>query len=265
MPIFNLQLEFDDSGAVTAIRRLNEVSGAADKASHSTSGASRKIKNLSSEILGMAKAIAGAAIKITAVVGGLGTIGNYVGSLVQDSLKLAEQLDELEAQMNVLGSRAGWTADEMSNLEQVMIKNGVDAVDARKNVIAMTGAYVDAGKSVPLFKAALDATVVSGKSVNEVIKTMTEAFESGNAKTLESLGITANFNKAYEEMADSLHTSVSALTEHEKAQARVDAALKASADNAGLYEQNLSDAERASNEMNDALTSLKMELADIFS
>ncbi len=158
MPVFDLRLAFDESGALKAARRLDEVSDAADKAQKSVSKVQAVIGKL--RLLGLAA---------------LAAVGAAFLKVASDGKELADKLKGLEAQMQVLGARADWTRQQMTDCENAMRKNGVDALSARQGVLALTKAHLDAQKALPMFSAALDATVISGKKVNETLEIMANA------------------------------------------------------------------------------------------
>lgn len=269
MPTFKLLMEFDESGALKAVHRMDEVAAAAKKAEDSLNKAGDAAKELDkiSDKAELARKAMDLLRKGLKLLSGIGIpLGFAAGmeELISSSKKLKSELDALEKQYEALGARAGWTKEEMAGLEKLMVQNGIGAVEARKNVMTLTEAWIDASKGAPLLAAALDSTVISGRTVEETFKSMTQAIENGNAKSLEALGIYANFDDAYESMANRLGTTVNALTEQEKAQARVDATLEAAAANAGLYEASLEDSERAQNDLQASLTELQLEIADAF-
>lgn len=270
MPVFNLALEFDDKGALIAVRKLDDVAVAAEKAKDAVEGAGKSGARLK-EVQGQADKAAKSLGKMGKALSMIGRfalptaiVGGFAG-LLNSAQDMAVELGKLEKQYQVLGARAGYTAQEMQTLEQTMIKNGIDAVEARKGVMTLTGAFISSSKALPLFSAALDASVLSGKKATEVMEVMAGAIVSGNEKMLSRVGLSADFESAYKKLAESLGTVTVALTEQEKAQARVDATLEAAKTNAGLYEQTLNESEKASNEMAKALTDLKTELANAFS
>lgn len=132
MPVVNIQLEFDEAGAVKAVKRLDEVAQAAEKVEKSVSKANAVIGKLK---------FMGAAI--------VASLGAAFLKVVNDGKELADKLKALENQMLVLGARAGWTAQQMTDVENAMRKNGVDALSARQGVLALTKAHVDAQKACP--------------------------------------------------------------------------------------------------------------------
>lgn len=270
MPTFQLELQFDEKGAVNAVRQLGKVADAAGKAQQAVKDvekgaegpkkvaqqaeiAANSLGKLqkSFALLGKIAIPAAIALKITQFLSSIGDI--------------SEEYKKLESQYKILGDRAGYTAQELNILEQVMLKNGVSAVEARKGVITLTGANIQASDAVDLLSASLDASSISGKTAAQALNIITAAIVGNNEKSLASLNIQADFNAAYRNIAESLDKAVYALTEQEKQQARVNATLEAAKNIAGSYENYLSDAEIASNELSSSLDSLRLELADTFS
>ena len=270
MPVFNLALQFDNKGAVNAVQQLGKVSDAAGKAQQAVKDIGKGAEGpkkvaqqaeiaanslgkmqKSFALLGKIAIPAAITLKITQFLSSIGDV--------------SEEYKKLESQYQILGDRAGYTAQELNILEQVMLKNGVSAVEARKGVITLTGANIQASDAVDLLSASLDASSISGKTAAQALNIITAAIVGNNEKSLASLNIQADFNAAYRNIAESLDKAVYALTEQEKQQARVNATLEAAKNIAGSYENYLSDAEIASNELSSSLDSLRLELADTFS
>lgn len=68
MPVFNLELQFDDSGALTAVRQIDNIAKASYGASKKVKGIGEDAKNSSSEVSKMGEKGAAAADKITSAM-----------------------------------------------------------------------------------------------------------------------------------------------------------------------------------------------------
>jgi hypothetical protein len=156
--------------------------------------------------------------------------------LGKEAVMAASQYVSLGVTMNLLGNTAGYTNEQMAGFQESLTKAGMIGSEARQSLMLMAENHVDLAKSANLSTIAQNAAAVAGISVSEAMERVAFSVDTGNARTLRSMGITINYTKAYKDYADTIGKAVGDLNDYEKVQARVQALEAKGPDIEGAYQ-----------------------------
>lgn len=142
----------------------------------------------------------------------------------------AEQIQSVQQGFDELAKNAGLSGEELKkSLEDASggLINTTDLLQAGSKAIIQLG--TNASQMGQLMTVARQASAVFGGSVTENFQGIVQAVSTGNQRMLKHLGLTVDVNKAYQDYANSLGVSVSALTEVDKQQAVLNAVIEKAA------------------------------------
>ncbi len=195
--------------------------------------------------LGKFGAIAGV---IGGVVGGVvGTLastaiqaaarfGDQVLGLIQESAQLRARADELATTLKLVGSNAGYSADELKTVEDGLRNTGISIIESRQAMAQWIQSNLDLGKASEVARTAQDAAVIAGVNSSEAFQRITHAIITMQPELLRSLGLIVDSRDAYEKYAKSIGKTAGALSANERQQAFMNAVLEKGKTVAGAYE-----------------------------
>lgn len=137
-----------------------------------------------------------------------------------------EQLIQLDERFNKIATSAGVSATTIKQGMDDALKGTVDMSDAIQSTNqAMIKLGTNSEKIPQLWQIARNAGKTMGIDTTQAFDTLTTAIANGNGRMLKSLGIIVDNEQALIKYAKAHNLSVGALSEHEKKQAIMNAAL----------------------------------------
>ena len=138
----------------------------------------------------------------------------------------AEEVNQINAQFDTMAESLGIAADAMKNKLMVATKGLIDDTDALKVANQAFVALGDQAKRLPeIFEIARKSVAVFGGDMVQRVEQITQALASGNTRSLRSIGITVDADKAQRDYARAIGVTVDMLTDQERKLAISNAAL----------------------------------------
>lgn len=185
-------------------------------------------------IEGLAGKIGPAILGIVGITSALGALKKGM-DLVAESTLLAARVETLGVVTDRLGANIGMTNYEIDLQAESLQKLGITTQASEQSIARMIQSNIDLADSTALAREAQDAAVIANTNSSEAFERLTTTIATGNVEMARTMGLNVNFQKAYQNMAESLGKSTSALTETEKVQARTNEVLAAGATITGTY------------------------------
>ena len=230
-----LQLYLDGlKKADTATSKTGQVSGVAGGALASNLAPGMASAGMSATL--MAGAIAGAAAAIGIKL--LNAIGNAVSGLInfeKQAILTAARVDELTIVSQLLGQRAGFTADEVERETQKIRDFGIRTDVALSLVAQFSRRQLDMADASKIARIAQDAAVLSMQDSSDALDKIMLGILTYNKRILRTSGLMVDIRGEFALMAESLDISTEALTEQQKIQAAMNGVMKEGAAIAGVY------------------------------
>jgi hypothetical protein len=198
-----------------------------------------------------------------------GLVGAWAGwhvvkSIIVESAQLNARFETMGVVLNVVGRNAGYSATQMAGYEQSLRKTGIAMIEARETLTRMSQAQLDLSKTSALARVAQDAAVVGGINSSAAFERMVQGIRSGEVEILRTIGINVSFQQSYEKTAKELGKNVTALTEAEKSQSRMNAVLEEGAKLSGVYEAAMGTAGKQMQSMKRYTDDLKVKFGEVF-
>jgi len=172
----------------------------------------------------LAGAVAGVTAKLAAM--GLQALAQFK-QLVTSSIQLAARADTLAISLGVVGSNAGYTAEQMADFEEKMKANGITTIATRQALLQMSQAQLDLAQSADLSRVAQDAAVIAGTNSSEAFSRMIHGITTLNPRVLRHLGIIVNMEAEYKKFATAAGMAAQELDYNAKQQIMMNAVLEA--------------------------------------
>ena len=163
-------------------------------------------------------------------------------TFARDAVMAASRYETLGISMVQAGKNAGYAAHEMLAFERQLQKNGIAMLESRQVLSRLSAANLDLSKSAELARAAQDLAVVGGTNSSEAFERLVHGVVSGQTEVLRTIGLMVNFESAYDRVAKTAGKTTAELTEAEKVQTRMNAALDAASKYTGIYERSMTTA-----------------------
>jgi hypothetical protein len=196
--------------------------------------ASGTIQGIGDSFAGMGKKIAAAAGGLIAALG-LAKLTQAMGSYVTGATQAAARSSELAAVLDLLGARAGWTAEMIDTNVQAMMDLGIRSDVARDTLAQFARNQLDAADATMAARVAQDLAVLSARDSSETLSELIYAIRTQNSslQVMRDLGIQTG--AALETFAASLGKTTKELTAAERQQAMLNAVQEAGIAIAGTY------------------------------
>ena len=228
------------------------------------------IKNRARESAGQFNAFE-AAMKRASEVGvrslqylGAGFAGMKIASLIKQTIELGARYEELGIGLTRVGANVGETAKQINSLEVALKRTGISANQSRQSIMSMIQANMDLTQATKLARVAQDAAVVGQVNSSDALQRIIYGLQTAQPEMLRTLGLTVNFEQAYAKMAKTLNVSQNALSEEQKAQARLNAVMEAGGKITGLYEASMTSASKIMRSTTRYVEDLQVKLGGLF-
>jgi hypothetical protein len=189
---------------------------------------------------------------------------HVVKSIIIESAQLNARFETMGIVMNIVGRNAGYSAGQMAEYEKALRKTGIAMIESREVLTRMAQAQLDLSKTSELARIAQDAAVVGGINSSAAFERMVQGIQQGEVEILRGIGLTVNFQQAYNKLAEELKKNVSTLTETEKTQARMNAVMEEGKNIAGVYEAAMGTAGKQMSSMKRYVDDLKVKFGELF-
>lgn len=181
-----LSAAFDDQTDVfftSLAQRMQGMTAAANEASGETEQGAEK----SSVAMGLlAGAVGGVTAKLTDLA--LGAVRAFP-ALIAEATQLAEQAEVTGKSLITVAERAGYTAEEVQNLQKTMIDMNFAQVSVNQNLLTMLSATGNLTDAVELANAAKNVAIVLGRSEEETLTRLNRAIAMESTMVLRDLQV----------------------------------------------------------------------------
>lgn len=225
MTLVELIASIKSEGAKKTQDDLNKVGKAGKQAG-------KDVEQGTDVMAGGAKRAAIAAGKLFAAYKG----ADILIGLIAQSTQLAARYETLGTVMNTVTGNMGISAQASDGLADSVRQMGITLHQSRNTIISMAQAQLDLSKASELARVSQDAAVIAGVDSSQALGRIIHGIKAGQTETLRTIGINVNFQRSYQKLALQLDKNASALTESEKAQARMNAVMEQGERIAGAYE-----------------------------
>lgn len=176
---------------------------------------------------------AGVASKVTQV---LFDMSQQAIQFMKGSVDLRARVDTLSITLEQMGTRAGYSKDQLSQYEEELKSTGITTSAAIQSMVRMIRANIDLAEASKLARISQDAAVVAGINSSQAFERMVLGIQKREPEMLDELGITLNRTDAYERFAVTVGKTVKQLSTAEQQQAILNDIYRQSAVVAGVYE-----------------------------
>jgi len=166
---------------------------------------------------------------------GLQAVGS-IKQFISTSTNLKARVDTLGITLNLVGQRAGKSAEEIARVEEEVKSLGITTQVARTTLIRLARANIDWSEAAKLARIAQDSAVVAGINSSQAFERLILGIQKMEPELLDELGIQLRRGDAYERLAKELGKNVKELTDVERQQAILNEIYRQSEVVAGSYE-----------------------------
>ena len=176
----------------------------------------------------------------------------------------AARYETLGVSMRVVGNNAGYTYQELTELQGELEKTGISMRGSRQSIIKMAQAQLDLSKATELARGAQHAAVIGAMDSTEAFNQMVYGIQSANVRVLRTIGINVSFEDSYKKLEKQLGRSKETFTQAEKAGARLGVTLEALTRLSGTYEAAMETAGKQLLSLNRHFDNLKVKAGAAF-
>lgn len=160
----------------------------------------------------------------------------------KEAVLSAARVDEMNGVLQLLGERAGFTPREIDK-NVASIKDLGIQTNTAQNVVAQFARYnLDMADAVTISRVAQDAAVLSMTNSSEALDKLMHGILTHNTRVIRQAGLSISMQAAYKKEAAALGISTTAMTEHNKMMAILNAVKAEGAAIAGTYERSMESA-----------------------
>jgi hypothetical protein len=195
---------------------------------------------------------------------GAGFAAMRTASLIKQTIELSARYNELGIGLTRVAANVGASKGQIVALEESLRRTGISAIQSRQSIMSMVQANMDLTQATKLAKVAQDAAVVGQVNSSDALQRIIYGLQTAQPEMLRTLGLTVNFEQAYAKMAASLNVGQDALTNEQKAQARLNATMEAGGKITGLYEASMTSASKQLRSTERYVQDLQVRLGSLF-
>jgi hypothetical protein len=220
------------------IQKLNNINKAHEKAFSDKPGKAfdAQAKKTKGTIGGLSKSFSGLELSTVAVAGAFVMAAKRAAEFAKAAADVAAKNEMLGKVLGVVGSNTGYTAEQAAYAEKMVRDMGITGEAAQLSLIKMAQAEIEWSNAADLARIAQDAARIAMTDSSTAFQNMIYGIQTGYSRVLKTMGLTVDFAKAYENLADQLGITTDQLTEQQKVQARVNAVREAAVAIEGAYE-----------------------------
>lgn len=187
-----------------------------------------------------------------------------VFGFLQQSIGLAARVKVLGTVLQGVGERAGYTAEQIAQIESEVKEMGITTQSARQSLIMMAQAEVDWAYAADLARVSQNAATVAGLNSSEAFERMIYGMSRGRTEIMVTMGLMTNFVKAETEFAAQLGKTRKELTGNERMQARYQETMRAGVAIQDAYTGAMEDAGKQMTSLPRYLEQIQLALGEAF-
>jgi len=162
------------------------------------------------------------------------TVVGRLKEFITGGIMAASRVQELSYVLQILGGRAGYSAEQLDTLVKSVVDFGIQTDEAQNTIIQFIKNNLDLAKATDLARVAQDAAVIGQINSSDALNRIIHGITTYNTEVLRTMQV--NMQNAFKDFAQTLGKSTEALTVDERAQAALNAVLEEGAKIAGAYE-----------------------------
>jgi len=197
-----------------ATKGLESVGRAQTRLGQASASAGRQFSSQASGLGGLVSAYAGAAANIFAI------------TMAFSALSKAAQAEQTIAGTRALAAEIGQSGDEIIAKVQEITRGQLTIAEAAQNANIALSAGFDTKQFEQLTEVALKASIALGRNLPDALTRLTRGTAKIEPEILDELGIFIRLDTAVAKYADKLGKSAGSLTQFERSQAFLTAALE---------------------------------------
>jgi phage-related protein len=184
--------------------------------------------------------------------------------LGKQSIFVAGRVDELRIIAQLLGQRAGFTAEEIDAQTKAIRGLGIEANVALSLQAQFVRYQLNMAQATDLARVAQDAAALSDENSSQALDGLLNGILTYNQRILRTHGINIDVSKSMDIYAASLGKTAEQLTEAEKVQATLNAVIAAGASINGVYEATMQSAYKQMGSLKRLFDDLKLTIGGPF-
>lgn len=260
----------DRMGLILLVENLDQyeaavksVKGANDQVASSMGAVEVKSKKADKSFLSLTSAFAVANVAAQAAMRAITAITGSIKRLIVETTMATARYKVMDAALDASADQAGYTKEEMDELQMAIHRKGVTYEAATGLVLQLIDAEMGLEGALDLVTTAQNAASRAGVSSSETVQRMLWAIQTANPILLRSVYLTVDFARAEEELAKSLDTSRDALNDSQRMQARMNAVIKAGEPLLGTYEAAMGEGAKVAGSLRDRVKDIKTVVGEI--
>lgn len=174
---------------------------------------------------------------IPKLLGGLKSIGTTLTDIGRDAIMSGARVKEMGIVVQYLGQQAGYTESQLDSYVAQIRAAGMRTDVAQKAVAEFARYQLDLAKATDLVNIAQAVAILAGEDSSETMRALIDATLTQNTLMLRRRGILVNMGKVMDDEAESLGKVANEMTDTERANAALNAIIKAGDPLLGLYEK----------------------------
>jgi phage-related protein len=174
----------------------------------------------------------------------LGTATLAATAFAAKSIKVAANVDKMRTALSAVAHANGLSTAAVQGTVEALRKQGLTVEAATSVTTDFVKEHLGLANAVKLSTVAQNASVISGKSVSDVMELITRSVSTGNTRILRQAGLVVNTKDAFKTYAESIGTTASKLTGAQRSQAIMNAVMESGQHIAGAWAATLNDPAR---------------------